>query len=87
MEECLHEYVEHTFQRHSNGRMPSRLCGAHVYQWLAATFGFMDTIADEDLWMPGSVTHIWLELSAMAPGVNVLLAKPMLWEGRGSANL
>ena len=67
--------------------MSSRMCGAHIYRWLAATFGFMDTIADEGLWMPGSVTHIWLELSAVAPEVNVLLAKPMLWEGGGSANL
>lgn len=47
----------------------------------------MDTIADKDLWMPRSYTDSRCELSTVAPGVNVLLAKCMLWEGVGSANL
>lgn len=63
-------------------------CLLHTrYRWLLAAFGFMGTIAGEDLWLPRSVTHIWLESSTVAPGVNGLLAKSMVWEVVGSANL
>ena len=64
-------------------------CLLHTrYRWLLAAFGFIGTIAGEDLWLPRSVTDIWLEESStVAPGVNGLLAKSMVWEVVvGSAN-